>query len=1678
MDSSNKCTDCGETIVAQVDGKFYTDLAAAWSAATAKEGENTLLTVGSSKIVCAEELIVPNGVDLHLAAYNKTWARVQIQAAITVAKGGILTLDDTTTLNSFDDTKPVLTVNGTLNAGGNPDIQHYFATSDERQHIGYCALEIGAGAKADLRYCAIDGVKVTSGTLNGLANDLAAEGYYCKVLIDNSGNTRMLTEAELANQAFADRIRVVPIPVKITQQPTAATTTYGTSASLSVTASPTGDDTNISYQWFRVKEGTETTNVAVDSGTSSTLTPPAGLNAGPHKFYCAVTCDGYTLNSNEATVTVTPKELTITGAALDAKTYDGNTTAAVKGVTFGGLVNGDSLSLGNDYTAEAVFDSADAGTGKTVTVTVTLDGLVKNYTLTQNTCKLENQTIAKAEQTLSVPASTYEKTYGDGAFSLGCSIDGAGDGTISYASGNEDVLQVAADGTATIKKAGEATVTVSLSEGTNYKGAGSQTITVTVKKKKTADQTITKSYTSTAGSGGTATINLAEKLPPDRGATSYDLSQKYADYITSAAVSQDGSLTFVVGTNGSVGDTTNLVVTATTDNYEDITITVKIKLMDKLTPVQKAGHEVAVSGSRILVYGQKLSSLTLDAVFVEDGTDKEVKGTLAWTDGNATPDAGTATAEWTFTPDNTDQYVTVTGTAAVQVNKAEGTVANKEGAEGYQTVYTFTGAEVQEPVSANFTTNSGIEEFTYTWYKDSVAEGNRLAGRPSAAGSYILKVDAEGTPNYTAASINLNVTVGTFTADAAAALGAANAGTDGWYHGDVTVTAPDGYSIAATQAGSYSGSLTVSADQNGAYTYYLKQDTTGYITEAMDITVKRDTVQPTAKITVKEKWWQSFLETISLGLYTNTEDTVTIKAEDTAGTANSGISTVEYYISGTVYEGEAGLASLKALGEGVWNTYNSGSGPKVSQNTVNYVYARVTDKAGNVSYVSTDGIVYDTTLPTLTLTPEGTAYIGADRTENTYTGTVEVAITAADAAVTGQNTLDTIQYVLDNGAKTTIAAGSRLQITGRGSHSLSVTATDKAGNQNTQTLTVRIYGGAPAVTLTPASPIVYDGAAIAEGTDFTLDKGGSAGAVAYFHKEQGVGDDTYVPGLPANAGNYIIRAVVAEDRAGFYPQAENTASLTIEQAQPTVTFNASVNRTDGIAIRLTAAVGVAGNEAVPTGEVTFYDTTTGSDVLIAAIPLTSGTAEYSYTGLGTQVYKLKAVYAGDANHKTVVSAERSVDTGKAYAVTVINGTAAVNGVAASTALEGQTITVTASSRPGYTFQNWSSNAGGTFVNEKAETTTFTMPGSAVTLTANYTQNSSGGSGGDDDDDSGSGSGGGQETDSGGGGNTAPAAPATDTNTNPGTGATTTPATPVTGNTATPGSQTKPGNGNTATPGSRTKPGTGNTATPGSQTKPGNGNTAKPGNSDTQEAATDTEKPFIKGEDGKTGWDVIRAGEEKEAEGSVINVDMNGATVVPGDIFDRLRGRDITITFDMDNGIIWSVDGKSITTDQAGDIDFSVKAGTDAIPVDILGNVTGESYSIQISLAHEGEFGFTAVLSINLGRENAGYTASLYYYNQSTGELAFICADEVAGDGTAELAFTHASDYVIAIDGEESAAEEPTQTENPDEDSSAAAEKTPETTQAWRPWWIVVAGILVIVVGIGVFFVVKRKKENE
>ena len=165
----------------------------------------------------------------------------------------------------------------------------------------------------------------------------------------------------------------------------------------------------------------------------------------------------------------------------------------------------------------------------------------------------------------------------------------------------------------------------------------------------------------------------------------------------------------------------------------------------------------------------------------------------------------------------------------------------------------------------------------------------------------------------------------------------------------------------------------------------------------------------------------------------------------------------------------------------------------------------------------------------------------------------------------------------------------------------------------------------------------------------------------------------------------------------------------------------------------------------------------------------------------------------------------------------------------------------------------------------------------------------------------------------------------------------------------------------------------------------------------------------------TGWDDIRDELENTAKGDEITIDMGDETKVPAEIFESLAGKDVDVTFDLGD-IQWSVNGADIPTDtDFTDLDLGVNLDTHGIPVNVINTITGEVGTVQITLAHNGEFGFTMTLSAPLGKENAGYWANLYHYDEDAEALNFEAAAKVDEDGSVTIPFSHASQYAIVID---------------------------------------------------------------
>lgn len=228
------------------------------------------------------------------------------------------------------------------------------------------------------------------------------------------------------------------------------------------------------------------------------------------------------------------------------------------------------------------------------------------------------------------------------------------------------------------------------------------------------------------------------------------------------------------------------------------------------------------------------------------------------------------------------------------------------------------------------------------------------------------------------------------------------------------------------------GNLTVDAEQTLAwgdntirYTF-TPEDTTNYKVVKGEVTVTVvDTVAPTGTVTVSTKSWTEFLNNITFGLFFKETQTVSVNASDNL----SGVAKIEYIESKTALDLEAVKAATQ------WTEMKNGSVSVTLEDTKQFVYyIRITDKAGNVAYLSSDGAEYDTTAPVLYGMEDGGVYHGDKIFKAIDDNFLKIEVDGVDITDTTEGD-DEFKIVADNAEHT-------------------VTVTDKAGNVTEYKITV------------------------------------------------------------------------------------------------------------------------------------------------------------------------------------------------------------------------------------------------------------------------------------------------------------------------------------------------------------------------------------------------------------------------------------------------------------------------------------------------------------------------------------------------------------------------------------------------------------------------------------------------
>ena len=264
-----------------------------------------------------------------------------------------------------------------------------------------------------------------------------------------------------------------------------------------------------------------------------------------------------------------------------------------------------------------------------------------------------------------------------------------------------------------------------------------------------------------------------------------------------------------------------------------------------------------------------------------------------------------------------------------------------------------------------------------------------------------------------------------------------------------------------------------------------------------------DQTAPTGSITIDSDntWLSSLLSKITFGIISDSKVTVELAADDVTSPI-----ILEYYVQEQTEDTLDGTAmtesKLAALDDSEWTTVTNANDASELSKTLSYtdeqivVYIRITDYAGNVTYIGSNGAISDTYSPTITLTPETPDVDNATSGVYGYynrsnDGTVSVAVAVSDVdADNNYSALESVTYqVLCNGEETqsgtllsfTESDPTYKQLKNNSTYSgtidvsasknnscdvvVKVTAVDKAGNKTTKSVKLDIDVTAPTISI-------------------------------------------------------------------------------------------------------------------------------------------------------------------------------------------------------------------------------------------------------------------------------------------------------------------------------------------------------------------------------------------------------------------------------------------------------------------------------------------------------------------------------------------------------------------------------------------------------------------------------------
>ena len=574
-----------------------------------------------------------------------------------------------------------------------------------------------------------------------------------------------------------------------------------------------------------------------------------------------------------------------------------------------------------------------------------------------------------------------------------------------------------------------------------------------------------------------------------------------------------------------------------------------------------------------------------------------------------------------------------------EVEKAASTVTTAPAAQKL----TYTG-EDQHLVTAGSTSDG---ELVYSLEKEGTYTPAIPTGK--AAQEYTVWYKVKGDANHKDSEpASVTATISYLATDAAATLAETNKGQNGWYTSTVTIQAPAGYTISSTLEGTYAADFTT--DTNGENTYYLRQDSSGFITDAKTIQVPIDTDQPSGGKTDLSD------AALRVGWYLSKENiTVTQSVED----ATSGPDHIEYQLTpstdsaGTLGSNQdSGSVSVNAEGKASFIISKQFKG---SIKIIPY------DKAGNAGNpITFEKVAAEDEKPELEVT---------DTFEEGWHTTAQTVHVHAQDMRSG---LYMMTYKMDDGDLETLFRGlSNMTVekevsfpAQEGVHTYSIIALDNAWNGATVKVTIRQDTQAPTKPTLSISK---------EATDTTVTLQASAtdetsGVQEYILKEA----TNQVPEQKRSDGVFALTGLTSDTAYTFTVTAKDNAGNLSEASDTFIVKTRKKPFANAVVTLKNADKIYNGTVQTPDVEVSMNGTAMTADQYVVSYEQ-DGTAVAAPTKAGT--YKVVVTAGENGDYEGIASGQPTYTIAKKTITASLNGTLTKTYDGTTKVLEAQKLTV-------------------------------------------------------------------------------------------------------------------------------------------------------------------------------------------------------------------------------------------------------------------------------------------------------------------------------------------------------------------------------------------------------------------